>query len=364
MKLYYNMYATYIIIFSCIYFLDVTSRRITTKPSPSKYKYQLPLFWKIANKNDISAVRPKRYVFDNYPIAIYKDKEDTIRAVSDICIHRGASLSQGKMLNNNCLQCPYHGWEYKNGLLNNVPGSPNIRPNTCGIPRFEVQVLNNDVYVRPTYDVNSQKGNIFNHTIYIPPEADDDSFVRVSGSRHIKRPNNIITENVLDMMHISYVHSFGNSLAPIPFDVEYEDIDDVSGRTTFHYTAGPSSMSKLIGGAKYVQVENEFHLPDVTVTRVKAKNIVKTIVTHCYPVGKNESILHFDLYRNFLTTSVLDPLFEFQMKITLDEDVTILNRIYDDYILGFMSSKYDITQTKYREKVNRINKRLEDTDQT
>ena len=118
-------------------------------------------------------------------------------------------------------------------------------------------------------------------------------------------------------------------------------------------------MSKIIGGAQYVEVENEFHLPDMTVTRVKANNIVKTIITHCYPVGKNESILHFDLYRNFLTIPLFDPLFEYQMKITLDEDVSILNRIYDDYILGFMSNKFDITQMKYREKTRKLLEKYE-----
>ena len=155
-------------------------------------------------------------------------------------------------------------------------------------------------------------------------------------------------------MHISYVHSFGNTLSPVPFEVNYEDLSDVSGRTTFHYTAGESSMSRIIGGAKYVKVENEFHLPDMTVTRVTANKITKTIITHCYPVGKNESILHFDLYRNFLTMPLFDPLFEYQMKITLDEDINILNRIYDDYILGFMSNKFDITQIKYREKSRKL----------
>ena len=169
----------------------------------------------------------------------------------------------------------------------------------------------------------------------------------------------LITENVLDMMHISYVHSFGNSLAPVPFKIDYDDINELSGRTTFHYTAGRTSMSRLIGGAKYVKVENEFHLPDVTVTRVKANNIVKTIITHCYPIGKNESMLHFDLYRNFLTSSLFDPLFEYQMKITLDEDVDILNWLYDDHILGFMSNKYDITQIKYREKTKKLLKKFE-----
>ena len=327
--------------------------RISTKPSVSKYKNSLPLFWKLAKKHHITA-RPKRFIFNDYPITLYRDHANEIIALSDICVHRGASLSQGKLLDNNCLQCPYHGWEYKNGLVENVPGCPETKKGLFGVPQFKIEILNDDVYICPTYDINAEKGNKYNHTIFVPPEANDTNFARVSGVRHLRRPNNLVTENVLDMMHISYVHSFGNSLAPVPFKIDYEDIDELSGKTTFHYTAGPTSMSRLVGGAKYVKVENEFHLPDVTVTRVHANNIIKTIVTHCYPVGKNESILHFDLYRNFFTTPVLDPLFEYQMKITLDEDVKILNQIYDDYILGFMSNKFDVTQTKYREKIKKI----------
>ena len=73
-------------------------------------------------------------------------------------------------------------------------------------------------------------------------------------------------------------------------------------------------MSRLIGGAEFVQVESEFHLPDATVTQVKANNLIKTIVTHCYPIGKNESILHYDLYRNFMTSPIFHSIFTYQMK--------------------------------------------------
>ena len=48
------------------------------------------------------------------------------------------------------------------------------------------------------------------------------------------------------------------------------------------------------------------------------------------------------------------------MKITLDEDVDIINYIYDDYILGFMSNKYDITQMKYREKSRKLLEQFEE----
>lgn len=328
--------------------------KITTKPSSKKYKYNIPLFWKIANKNEIDSRKPTRFIFNNYPIAIYKDATtDTVKAISDICIHRGASLSQGNVYNG-CVQCPYHGWEYKDGLVEKIPGIPNTKSQSFGVPRFEIQEINDDIYLRPSYDINSQKGNIYNHTIYIPPEATDSNFVRITGRRHIHRPSSLITENVLDMMHISYVHSFGNTISPVPFKIDYDDIGPLSGRTTFYYTAGPTSMSALIGGAKFVEVQNEFHLPDATVTRVNANELVKTIITHCYPIGNNESILHFDLYRNFLTSPIFDSLFQYQMQITLDEDVGIINYIYDEYILGFMSNKFDITQVKYREKMKRI----------
>ena len=329
------------------------SKKITTKPSSKTYKYNIPLFWKIANKREIGTIKPKRFIFNDYPIAIYKDTSDQVKAISDICVHRGASLSHGKIVKG-CVQCPYHGWTYKDGLVENIPGIPSTKSQAFGVPRFEVREINDDIYLRPSYDMNSQKGTQYNDTIYVPPEASNPDFVRVSGTRHIHRPNSLITENVLDMMHISYVHSFGNSLSPMPFKIDYEDMGPLSGKTTFYYTSGPTSMSLLIGGAQFVKVENEFHLPDATVTRVKANDITKTIITHCYPIGKNESILYYDLYRNFLTSPLFDSLFQYQMKLTLNEDINILNTIHDGYARGFMSNKYDITQIKYRQKMKKM----------
>ena len=112
-------------------------------------------------------------------------------------------------------------------------------------------------------------------------------------------------------------------------------------------------MSSLFGQAQFVKVENEFYLPDTTVTRVFAGSLITTIVTHCYPIGKNESILHYDLYRNFIQNPIFDAVFYKQMDITLKEDVDILNSIYDNYVKGFMNTKFDVTQLKFREKWNK-----------
>ena len=41
------------------------------------------------------------------------------------------------------------------------------------------------------------------------------------------------------------------------------------------------------------------------------------------------------------------------MDITLKEDIGIINNIYDKHIRGFMNTKYDVTQLKFREKWNK-----------
>ena len=90
------MYIVFIILF--IYLSDTNG--INTKPSSSKYKNNIPLFWKIASRNEFYTNTPKKIIFNGFPIAIYKDNNNTINAISDICVHRGASLSRGKILNN------------------------------------------------------------------------------------------------------------------------------------------------------------------------------------------------------------------------------------------------------------------------
>ena len=346
----------YILLFPIKHF----ARHIVTKPYLNRFmEGVIPLYWKIGNSNDFLPNQLNKRIFNNFPICIYRDEDETLKAISDICIHRGASLSKGKLIksnsNNSCVQCPYHGWEFNDGYVKRLPGSE--RDYNIGVPKFKIHEDSNDVFILPTFDELSQKGNISNikpkQSIYYPPEHYNHNFVKISGAINVNANHNLITENVLDMMHVSYVHTFGNSLSPLPFKIYYDDIDNLSGRTHFYYTSGLTSMSNILGNAKHVEVENEFHLPDTTVTRVRAnENFVKTIVTRCCPINENKSILFYDLYRNFLTLPINDILFHYQMTKTLQEDVTILKDVYTDYQKGYINTQYDITQVKFREKKN------------
>ena len=346
----------------------VNSRKIITKPYLTRnMDGVMPLYWKIGTSNDYLPNQLYKRVFNDFPICIYRDENEELKAISDICIHRGASLSKGKLIQSKqndcktCVQCPYHGWEFIDGYVKRLPGSD--KDYNIGVPKFKLYEYSNDVYLLPTFDELSEKGNISNikpkQSIYYPPEHYNHDFVKISGSINVKANHNLITENVLDMMHVSYVHTFGNSLSPLPFKIYYDDIDNLSGRTHFYYTSGITSMSNILGNAKHVEVENEFHLPDTTVTRVRAnENFIKTIVTRCFPINEKESILFYDLYRNFLTLPINDVLFHYQMTKTLQEDIDILKDVYTDYQKGYINTKYDITQVKFREKRNAFMKQF------
>lgn len=44
-------------------------------------------------------------------IVLWKDAQNRVNCLEDICVYRKAKLSKGKVVNGN-LQCPFHGFEY------------------------------------------------------------------------------------------------------------------------------------------------------------------------------------------------------------------------------------------------------------
>ena len=55
------------------------------------------------------------------PIAVIRDKDGTLRAMSNVCLHRMSTLLTGRG-NTRAIVCPYHAWNYKlDGTLRGAP---------------------------------------------------------------------------------------------------------------------------------------------------------------------------------------------------------------------------------------------------
>ena len=56
------------------------------------------------------------------PVLLGRMRDGQAFAMRDICPHRGVPLSAGKILSENTVECPYHGWRFRrDGVCSAIP---------------------------------------------------------------------------------------------------------------------------------------------------------------------------------------------------------------------------------------------------
>lgn len=316
----------------------------------------LPLWYPLMPIKNAENKQIQKIFIHDRPYVFYKSSDNNYIIHTDICPHQGASLSKGWINKNGNLQCPYHGFEFCSGMFCKIPNPskniPYFNSKTI-LPTFPIKIDSDIVFMFP-----NSSGTSEDIVPFFPPEEYSESFRGVSGVRIIQQNYKMVVENLLDMLHISYVHSFGSQNTPLPTDIRYSDISKIGGRTTFEYSPNRDTISNRVGNTNKVIVENEFYLPTNTITRVYAGKIVKTVFTRCLPIRENETLLFWKIYRNFWIdpysdtfSSIGDFLIRFLMDKTINEDADILKHVYNNQT-STLSTKYDITIQKYRKKYN------------
>ena len=57
-------------------------------------------------------------------LVFWRNRNGEVGCIFDRCAHRGAALSVGKIVSNNTLQCPFHGFEYDTtGKVTKIPAN-------------------------------------------------------------------------------------------------------------------------------------------------------------------------------------------------------------------------------------------------
>lgn len=318
--------------------------------------FRMPFWYPIGMKDMFLTGKPEMVRFLDVPYVAYAKNQSKIVVHTDVCPHMGASFSKGGWVNSDKhLQCPYHGFSFDEGKFVSIPSNMNEKA-VCigghkGLYLPPLLEKNNYVYIFPP--------DMEQHVLsapYFPPEHNDPSFTAIHGQRLLDCPVDSLVENLLDMLHISYVHSFGNMDMPLARNIKYQDIGEYGGKTSFEYSPNSNTISRRVGGTDIVHVENEFHLPTTTLTRVRAGAIIKTVFTQSLPVSHDKTLLLWTVYRNFwrdpnipFFDMIGDGFLRFLMERTINEDASILSRCYPDKRNGFLT-KYDITIRKYRNK--------------
>lgn len=132
-------------------------------------------------------------------IVIYRTTSG-VHAFKDLCIHRGAALSLGKV-KNDMLVCPYHAWEYNSdGACEKIPALP------CGKkipPKAKTTVYHCTEHIGFIWVNMSETPNPLIHY----PEYEQSNYrTLVVDGYTVKANGPRIIENFLDIAHLMFVH--------------------------------------------------------------------------------------------------------------------------------------------------------------
>jgi len=297
----------------------------------------------IGEKKDFIANKPNKVtVWDNNYV-VWKNSNNTYVALDDACPHKGASLSCGKVTNGN-IMCPYHGYEFNDkGILEKVPGICFTPSEVYNLKKYDIVEKNGWVYMNTMLN----KGN-FTENIFVEEDAFTDSKV-VYLNVDFNAYSRLVSENSLDVMHIAYVHTFGNAENPNPTDEDPpKEVGKFHYKTTYKYISGKKSMAKRVFKMDDITIENEFILPHTTIARVYFGEFVNTVVTFALPISDTKTKLFIKTYRNFWDNGLGDMVSEYMMYNTVIQDKFVVENIDMRFKEGKFNMKFDKLQNTYK----------------
>lgn len=276
--------------------------------------------WYAVEFGHVIGAEPRHVTIMGQMLALWRDSSGALHAQSDVCIHRGGSLSGGKV-KGDCIECPYHGWQFdSSGACTAIPA------NRAGLPIPKKARID-------TYPCIERYGYAF---VFLgdldeserPPlapidvlepvaHAHTEGFRAITGEFEWAANYERVLENGVDIAHAPFVHagSFGNPNSPEVEDYEVEELIvdgwNVGNLSTVHLDPpSPSGVWKLISKKNAerppIKTRTGIFFPNVTMLEVNLPLGVMRIFTAVIPVDSKRAISKWTMMRDFFTGSWAD----------------------------------------------------------
>ncbi len=142
-------------------------------------------------------------------LVLFRNLSGEVGALLDKCPHRGVALSLGKINDNGCLECPYHGWQFdNNGNCTEIPfnNPKEINLSKLSAVSFPTQIIAGLVWVFTGFEKVSEPQ--IPESLKQPQQSYyvHDEIWNVHWTR--------VIENAMDFVHLPFVHrnSFGGAI--------------------------------------------------------------------------------------------------------------------------------------------------------
>ncbi|CAI0557921.1 unnamed protein product [Linum tenue] len=280
-------------------------------------------------------------------VVVWWDRnENAWKVFDDMCPHRLAPLSEGRIDQSGRLQCVYHGWCFDgSGNCKLIPQAPLDGPpvhtnkRAC-VAAYPTIVHHDIVWFWPNSD--PQYKDIFEKKKppFIP-ELDDPSFTKLMGNRDIAYGYDVLVENLMDPAHVPYAH-YGlmqtrkpdvkrdrEGGRPLDFVVKKLDMDGFYGKLDmgigqftapciFSLRTNPTPSEDQVNGV----------VASASETKKPSTQRRMALVFICIPVSPGYSRLIWAFPRNFgvwLDKIIPRWMFHVPQNLILDSDLYLLH---------------------------------------
>lgn len=179
-------------------------------------------------------------------VCLYRKEDGTPVALENRCPHRNLPLSEGNLIGDN-VQCAYHGLEFdETGACVHVPGQPEAPEWAC-VRTYPLVERHRWLLIWMGDPAEADEALIPDfHRNLSDPDWDG-----ATGQTYVKAGYRLVLDNLLDLSHLSYVHSSSTGNRAVAEEAELINEFDGDIVNTTRWMPGIEAASAIVDFAGY-----------------------------------------------------------------------------------------------------------------
>lgn len=259
----------------------------------------------IASSNEVG-IKPVGMTRFGEKLVLYRTASGFLVCLSDMCAHRGAALSLGKVCNGDQIQCPFHGLEYDpSGKCMVIPANGRSTPVPSNFRVRSWPVYEAHGFIWVWYGSEPPTPEIPEFFDDIPKDA---KYATVAD--HWKAHYSRVIENQLDCVHLPFVHynTIGRGNRTL---VNGPAVEWVSDHKFFMYVYNEADNGQKPKKPNEVPVPSpngykiEFLFPNLWENRIADK---VRVLAAFVPVDEENTLLYLRFYQAFARIPLIGTL--------------------------------------------------------
>jgi phenylpropionate dioxygenase-like ring-hydroxylating dioxygenase large terminal subunit len=246
-------------------------------------------------------------------VALFRGPRGAVQALIDRCPHRGVAFSLGTVTSDGCLECPFHGWQFKgDGSCAHVPLNPDARRELLSATPLPAKELGGLIWVYTAAGATAPTDPV------IPEGLLRDDLARAYIVQDWDAHWTRAMENMLDSPHLPFVHrrTIGRALRAqlkpgSKMHVVWEDTS-FGGRTKSWLDERDS------------QAMLEFYQPNIMALHIPIPSKHFRIHAMCVPLGGLRTRMIIVGSRDFMKLALFDVFFRRANQKIIAEDRAVV----------------------------------------